>query len=101
MSSAPPNHAPRITATTPPRTQTITARNAAAQAIRIANIATGPQRGGVESGGIPHDGQTRSLASYPLPHRSQTGIRISWQKYQLRLPSSIGCLTPATASLTI
>jgi hypothetical protein len=31
----------------------------------------------VESGGNPHDGQTRSLASYPLPHRSQTGIRIS------------------------
>jgi hypothetical protein len=49
---------------------------AAAQANRIANIATGPQRAGLNSFGAPHDGQTRSVASYPLPHFAQTGITV-------------------------
>ena len=48
----------------------------APQAIRIANIATGPQRAELNSGGAPHEGQTRSVTSYPFPHREQTGIMI-------------------------
>src|SRR5215471_8244288 len=76
MSTAPANHSPRITAITPPRTQTIAARNAAPQAIRIANIATTPQRAGVNPGGAPHDGQTRSGPSYALPQRTQIGISL-------------------------
>src|SRR5215467_4305309 len=76
MSAAPASHSPRITAITPPRTQTIAARNAAPQAIRIANIAITPQRGGVNPGGAPHDGQTRSGPSYALPQRTQIGISL-------------------------
>ena len=36
----------------------------------------GPQRSGVDSGGAPHDGQTRSVTSYPLPHCAQIGISL-------------------------
>src|SRR5215471_4661732 len=92
MSTAPVNHSPRTTAIPPPSTKKIAARNAAPQAIRIANIATTPQRAGANLGGAPHDGQTRSGPSYPLPQRTQIGIslrssnekeishgRVSWQ----------------------
>src|SRR5262249_60861716 len=75
MSSAAINHSPRIASITPPRRQIIAATNAAPQAIRIANIATGPQRSGVDSGSAPHLGQTRSVTSYPVPQRKQTGIK--------------------------
>src|SRR5215831_3950885 len=78
MSNAPANHSPRISAITPPRSPRIAARNAAPHAIRIANIATTPQRAGVKPGGAPHDGQTRSGPSYPLLQRAQIGISLRY-----------------------
>src|SRR5215469_1640550 len=60
MSTPPVNHSPRTTAIPPLSTQKIAARNAAPQAIRMATIATTPHRAGVNPGGAPHDGRTRS-----------------------------------------
>jgi hypothetical protein len=75
----------------PPRRKTITARDAAPQAIRIANITIGPQREGVNSGGAAArwTNALRSFVSFTtsLAHMSikseihLTRIRLHLAKY--------------------